>query len=89
MPGRYRRSWLKTATRPLMLAAVMVLLLGGCGVTLNRTPRGGPISVGRMLPARIGLKLDEAALRKRAELDSFPTPAEAGLDAKVAADAKD
>ncbi len=85
MTSRRRHFWLK----PVMLAAVMVLLLGGCGVTPKSTPRGGPIGAGRTLPARIGSKLDESVLRKRAKADSFPTAAEAGLEQEAAADAKD
>ena len=88
MTTRRRRFWLNPAVKTVMLAAG-VLLLGGCGVTLNSTPWRGPISTGRMLPARIGSKLDEAALRKRAEADSFPTAAEAGFEQEAAADAKD
>ena len=85
MTNRRRRSWLKPAMKPVMVVAVM-LLLGGCGLTHQSTPLGGPIGAGRML---IGSKLDEAALRRRAEADSFPTAAEAGLEQKAAADAKD
>ena len=82
MPSRHRRSWLKTATRPVVLAAVMALLLGGCGTMLDHAPRASAIGgAGRMLPAGIGTKLDEAAVRKRAEADPFPTAAEAGLAA--------
>ena len=78
MSSNDRPPWPIGVRRWIALVGVVILLCG-CGTMGNRTSGVGPLGGAAFSPAKIGRKLDQSALRKQVEADSFPTPAEAGI----------
>jgi len=64
---------------PLWIALAGVFLLCGCSTVGNQNIGKGLLGAARITPANIRSRTDEAALHKKAEADSFPTAAEAGM----------
>jgi len=78
MSSNDRPAWPIWARRWIALVG-LVLSLCGCGTMGNTTSGAGPLGATTISPAKIGYKLDQSALRKQVEADSFPTAAEAGI----------
>lgn len=65
------------ALRLLMLAAGIGLVTAGCTSIADTHPNARDAAWS--LPSKLGSSSRDAAIRKRAEADSFPTAAEKGM----------